>query len=180
MIVRLSDGNHTRKEHLMGRLLPGLAMALVMALAVAGCQSNGAKDHEAAESPRPAFNPDPDSWAKGEVFRVWPYRNDEVEGMLGMRDGVSEGDVLILMRDGVVINSVVVMQVQERTFLGRVTDHGPTAVRPQVGDWAIRGPQPYMPAVGGTPPTETPASPEEPPVSPMPTPAPEGGGEVPS
>ena len=133
----------------MSRRLPGVLLCLTLATAL-GCMSGERKADalKSVEKPpepvKPAFNPDPETWAKAELYKVWPYGNGEVAGWLGARQGLRKGDYLILSRDGVRINTVLVLRVFPDTFYGRVLERGPRDVAPQVGDIAIKGPQPMM------------------------------------
>jgi len=131
----------------MGKRL--LGVTLVAGLAVlSGCVSGERKaaDLKAAapvvEPVEPPFNPSPDTWPKGELYRVWPYGNGEVAGWVGTKQGVEKGDYLILSRDGVRINTVEVLRAYPDTFFGRVMERGRLDVAPQVGDIALKGPQP--------------------------------------
>ena len=123
-----------------------LAALCTMVVVLMGCISGERKPEELGKGERvePPFNPDPETWVKGELFEVWRFRNGEVAGYLGSRHGVQKGNTLILARDGDQINTIEVLHVGRETFFGRVLDRGEDAVEAKVGDIAIKGPQPTM------------------------------------
>ena len=80
-------------------------------------------------------------WVKGYVRKAWPYRNGEMLGLLGTKDGIHKGDILILAREGATINTVEVLQVQEEQFYGRACESGAMELLPQVGDAVMKAPR---------------------------------------
>ena len=49
---------------------------------------------------------------RGKVIHAYPYRK-QLHADVGLRDGLREGDILLLIREGAVINHVLVENVQE-------------------------------------------------------------------
>jgi len=142
----------------------GCAAAALLGMimtAVLGCQEMQKTESPAvaaAPSAEPVFDANPQTWAKGEVFRVWHYGQGELMALVGARDGLKKGDILILKRDGTQINMIEALEVNEETFYGRVLDRDDEALLPRVGDVAVRGPQPKRSA----PPVELPIREEGP------------------
>ena len=145
MLVAGAQARNTRKELSMRRLLP--AVLLGLAAVVLGCQpapKTAALPPEPAPMPEPVFDVRPETWAKGQVFRVWHYGQGEMMAYLGAKDGLKKGDILILQRDGTPVNTIEALKVNEDTFYGRVYERQEEALLPRVGDMAVRGPQPKM------------------------------------
>ena len=78
---------------------------------------------------------------EGRVFRVWRFQNGELMALLGWKDGLCKGDILLLTRGGDQINVIEVLDVGEETFFGRVFERGVPELLPRVGDFAARTPQ---------------------------------------
>ena len=79
---------------------------------------------------------------RGKVIRAYPYRKHLI-GNVGRRDGLREGDVVLLARDGAIINHVLVEDVKDSTFYGRTMDRDPNAPQPRDGDDILRDPRIY-------------------------------------
>ena len=84
----------------------------VMVLSVLGCETPQQKVETPTETEEtvpvaavPELSPPK---MKGEVFRVWPYGNGEMMALLGTKDGVRKGDLLMLTRGGDQINAIEV------------------------------------------------------------------------
>ena len=75
---------------------------------------------------------------KGKVFRVWPYGNGEMMALLGTKDGLREGDMLMVTREGDPVNAVEVLNVHQETFFGRVFVRHTPELLPKVGDFAVQ------------------------------------------
>jgi hypothetical protein len=143
----------------MKRFLPVVLLGVATA-AVLGCQpvQKAEAPPEPVPPPEPVFDVRPETWAKGQVFRVWHYGRGEMMAVLGAKDGLKKGDVLILQRDGTPINTIEALEVHEETFYGRVYERQDEALLPRVGDMAVRGPQPKRPE----PPPALPETQQEP------------------
>lgn len=79
---------------------------------------------------------------RARVIRAYPYRKQLIANA-GLRDGLREGDILLLIREGAVINHVLVENVQESTFYGSTMDRDPDAPQPVQGDEVVRDPRLY-------------------------------------
>jgi hypothetical protein len=136
------------------RLCVAAALLGVMMTAVSGCQDMQKTESPAVAAPslEPVFDASPQTWAKGQVFRVWHYGQGEMMALVGAKDGLKKGDILILQRDGTQINTIEALEVNEETFYGRVQDREDEALLPRVGDMAVKGPQPKR----AQPPVEVP------------------------
>ena len=144
----------------MGRALGLTLLPVTLTAASAGCAGFGQQAQPQTPPPpqqemRPV-EPEPDiipaKFVKGRVFRVWQWGNGELMAYLGTKDGVKKGDILVLQRAGLVINTIEVLVVSEDQFLGRVYERGTEALMPQVGDTAILGPIWEMPKPETEPP----------------------------
>jgi hypothetical protein len=87
-------------------------------------------------------------WSTGTITRVW--RNGNVAGDIGTKYRVETGDYLLLVREGKVINTIKVTNVEPLTFFGRAMETASDAVMPQVGDRVYRGVQPEDKTPQGT------------------------------
>jgi hypothetical protein len=131
------------------RFCVAAALAAMLMTAALGCQERQrtaatptAALPTVAETPEPVFDARPNTWAKGQVFRVWHFKQGELMALVGWRDGLEKGDILILQRDGTQVNTIEALEVHQDTFYGRVLDRSDEALLPRVGDMAVRGPQP--------------------------------------
>ena len=126
------------------RFCVAAALAAVLMMGIPGCQEKQRMESPptAAEKAEPVFDVRPNTWPKGQVFRVWHYGQGEMMALVGARDGLAKGDILILKRDGTQINTIEALEVKEDSFYGRVLDRDDEALLPRVGDMAVKGPQP--------------------------------------
>ncbi|KPL01455.1 MAG: hypothetical protein AMK75_04870 [Planctomycetes bacterium SM23_65] len=110
--------------------------------ALVGCetvQQKAAKPTVPGEAAPEVAAPElPPPSMKGKVFRVWPYGNGEMMALLGTKDGVREGDMLMITREGDPVNAVEVLDVHQETFFGRVFVRHAPELLPRVGDFAVR------------------------------------------
>ena len=83
---------------------------------------------------------------EGRVYRVWPYGNGELMAYMGWRDGLKKGDLLLLTRNGVQVNSVETLHVEEDLFFGRVLDRSDEGLLPKEGDIVVKLPKVGTPA----------------------------------
>lgn len=125
----------------MKRMLSPVLLG-AMAAVLLGCTVYEQKAEKPAETEEAVevVSEMPPAKTRGRVFRVWRYGNGEIMALLGRKDGVREGDVLILSREGAQINTIEVLNVEEETFFGRVYERDVDAVFPKVGDLAVKPP----------------------------------------
>ena len=138
------DLANVRKEKGMKFILTLVVSGLTVA-ALLGCETvpqQAEKPTEPGEgAPVVAVPPRlPPPTMEGAVFRVWPYRNGELMALLGTKDGVRKGDMLMLTRGGDQINAIEVLNVQPEIFFGRVFERHTPELLPKVGDSAVRPP----------------------------------------
>jgi hypothetical protein len=121
---------------------------LLVVVACAGCTWMTAKKDAEPAAPQeqqkvestyagPPASAPPATWVKGRVFRVWPYGQGELMADLGAQDGIRIGDTLALQRGGLSLNSIEVVEVNEKTFYGRVVRRDDPGVWPKEGDMAV-------------------------------------------
>ena len=145
----------------MKRLLLSVLMSVAVVFSL-GCVYPPPEGGAGSGTVKPAEPPvvkEPSAWVRGDVFRVWPYGNGELMAYVGTKDGLRKGDVVLLSRDGVTINMVEVLDVQEQMFYGRVVQRDPDAPMAQLGDIIILPPRlpEAAPPQTGVNPTEAPA-----------------------
>ena len=78
----------------------------------------------------------------GKVIRSLPFRR-QLFADVGSRDGIRKGDLMMLMRDGKIINHVMVDDVQDGTCYCSTMDPDPNAPQARVGDSVVRDPRLY-------------------------------------
>ena len=149
----------------MKRLLLSVLMSVAV-VSLLGCvyppapkaAEGGAEPREVkpAEPPALPVVNEPSAWVKGDVFRVWPYGNGELMAYVGTKDGLRNGNVVILSRDGVTINMVEVIDAQEQIFYGRVVHRDTDEPMAQLGDVII-----LPPRLPGAAPPQTEMNPTE-------------------
>ena len=120
---------------------------LLVVVACAGCTWMTSKKDAEPVAPEqqtvevtptgPRATDPPATWVKGRVFRVWPYGHGELMADLGAQDGIRVGDTLALQRGGLSLNSIEVVEVNEKTFYGRVVRRDDPGVWPKEGDMAV-------------------------------------------
>jgi len=130
----------------MDRLLLSILLSVAL-ISPLGCvypetaeQATGSRTVKPAEPTTAPVVKEPSAWVKGDVFRVWPYGNGELMAYVGTKDGLHKGDMVLLSRDGVTINMVEVLDVQEQMFYGRVIQRDKDAPMAQLGDVIILPP----------------------------------------
>ena len=116
----------------------------LMVVATAGCkcgyQKTQNQDAATAEA-YPSLKVPPESeWTSGEVLETWPFKNGEVLVYLGTRNGITNGETLLLKRGSVTINTIDVVDAKECIFYGRVHDRTDPGRQPKVGDMAVKIP----------------------------------------
>ena len=114
----------------------------LMVVATGSCKSCYQKtpDEDAATALQPVTAPPQSEWVSGEVLETWPFRNGEVLVYLGTRDGITNGETLLLKRGSVTINAIDVIEAKERIFYGRVHDRTDPGHQPKVGDMVVKVP----------------------------------------
>ena len=112
----------------------------LMVASTAGCKCGFMKTPDTEADTGAAKVAPQSEWTSGDVIDVWPFKNGEVLVYLGTRDGIRNGETLLLKRGSVTINAVTVVEVKERIFYGRVNDLTDSGHRPKVGDMVVRIP----------------------------------------
>ncbi len=132
-----------------------MTILVVLALVVsAGCTSTSVDN--SAQTPRaqstapvpppqspyvgPAATQPSSTFVQGKVFRVWPFENGKLMAYLGAEDGIRAGDRLALLRGGVMINTVEVVDVEQDILTGRVVDRKDEGAQAKEGDIVMRVP----------------------------------------
>ncbi|HUW57221.1 MAG TPA: hypothetical protein VMZ92_11335 [Planctomycetota bacterium] len=138
-------------------VLSGLLLAGLLGCEAAGRKAVGPAQVDASAVAAGRTDRLPPPRMEGEVFRVWRFQNGELMALLGWKDGLCKGDILLLTRGGDTINAIEVLKVDEETFFGRVFERQVPELLPQVGDFAVRPPAVDEPVVMSVEPEATPS-----------------------